>query len=161
MRSKSEVELADSVRLDNERLQQVFDQLSTTSMPKAIQEHIDRLVADLAEPMPEDIAKDARAKDEDPELGPGTPEVVDAAEILSSIGAESKGTLYSTNRMQERWAKDFLDDAYLKRANELVAALEAGEIVPVGKNMAGGQSYKVCPVTTKFRCLCCRPLGQI
>jgi hypothetical protein len=91
--------------------------------------------------MPEEIAKNAKAKDDEPEFRSTTPEFVDAADILKSIGAESKGTLYSTNRMQARWANDFLNDAYLNEARELEAAARAGK--SVGTNLEGGQSYQV------------------
>jgi len=89
--------------------------------------------------MPEDVAKCAKAKDDDPETRSSTPEFVDAADILKLVGTESEGVLYSTNRMQARFAEDFLGDAYNKRAGELVDAMKDGR--PFGTNLAGGQSY--------------------
>jgi hypothetical protein len=148
------VELADTIKLDDERLRQVFNQLSTVPMPEAIQDLIDQMVASLAEPMPEDVAKNAKAKDDEPEFRSTTPESLDAADILRSVGTESKGTLYSTNRMQARWAKDFLGDAYSKRGGELADAAREGK--PVGTNLEGGQSYR----GKWFLCLCCYPCVQ-
>jgi len=141
MRAKSEVELVDTIKLDDERLRQAFSQLSTVPMPEAVQEHINQIVAYLAEPMPEDVAESAKAKDDKPESRSPTPEFVDAADILRLVGFESRGTLYSTNRMQARWAKDFLGDAYSKRGGELAADVKEGK--PIGTNLEGGQSYKV------------------
>jgi hypothetical protein len=154
MRAKSEVELADTIKLDDERVRQVFNELSNASMPEAVQELFDQIVASLAEPVPEDIAKNAKAKDDEPEFRSTTPEFLDAADILRLVGTESKGTLYSTNRMQARWAKDFLGDAYSKRGGELADAAREGK--PVGTNLEGGQSYRV----EWFLCLCCYPCVQ-
>jgi len=125
-------------------------------MPEAVQDLINQIVASLAEPVPEDIAKNAKSKDDEPEFRSTTPEFLDAADVLRLVGTESKGTLYSTNRMQARWAKDFLGGAYENKAKELEAAAREGE--PIGTNLEGGQSYKV--EYYSFSCLCCYPCVQ-
>ena len=149
---QSESKTVDEFANNNKIIQRELDRLSIALMPASAQAVIDHIITTLATPLPEDIAKTAKAlNDRVMKFGP-SPRFVDATEYLQRIEDESEWAQFSTGRMEARWANDFVNGAYEKRAAEMYEAKKAGK--PEGYNTEGGRSYAVSTAalaTSRFR----------
>lgn len=145
----NEVQLLAIFADHNALVQKILDQLSHESTPEDIQAYVDQLITIFATPIPEQATKDAAdaeiqraAERERSERNrPPPPPPTTAADVLGWIQTEGRNTQYSTGRMQKRWAKDFMNGDYGKRAQALAAAKDEGKFI--GYNTEGGASYIV------------------
>jgi hypothetical protein len=149
---QSELKTVDKFAHNNKNVQRGLDRLSIALMPASAQAVIDQIITTLATPLPEDIAKTAKALDERVVKFDPSPRSVDATEYLQRIEDESEWAQFSTDRMEARWANEFVNGAYEKRAAEMYEAKKSGK--PEGYNTEGGGSYAVSTAalaTSRFR----------